>query len=126
MANDRAAFSHPDSSDRSERQCGGIRALVHFTRGWLTCAAVLGTAGAGLAQLGDARGERQVSQVPADRIPPARALSPAEALKSFKLAPGFRLEIAACEPLVQDTVAISFGPDGRLWVVEMRGFMPDL
>jgi mono/diheme cytochrome c family protein/glucose/arabinose dehydrogenase len=39
--------------------------------------------------------------------------------------PGYRLELVASEPLVQDPVAIEFGPDGRLWVIEMPGFMPE-
>ena len=47
-------------------------------------------------------------------------------MKTFQLAPGFRLELVASDPLVQDPVAITFGPDGRLWVVEMRGFMASL
>ena len=28
--------------------------------------------------------------------------------------------------MVQDPVVITFDEDGRLWVVEMRGFMPDI
>jgi mono/diheme cytochrome c family protein/glucose/arabinose dehydrogenase len=53
-------------------------------------------------------------------------LAPEEALKTFYMPPGFRLELVASEPLVEDPVAIDFDPDGRLWVVEMRGFMPDV
>src|SRR5688572_9860330 len=81
------------------------------------------------AQIGDRldkAGEVQRSLVPADLIPPAPALSPEEALRSFRLAPGIKLELAAAEPQVQEPVAITFGPDGRMWVVEMRGYMPDL
>ncbi|MCA9131998.1 MAG: hypothetical protein KDA45_02540, partial [Planctomycetales bacterium] len=33
-------------------------------------------------------------------IPPSPALSPEEALKSFQVAPGFRIECVAAEPLV--------------------------
>ncbi|NBQ58486.1 MAG: hypothetical protein EBU32_08935 [Opitutaceae bacterium] len=79
------------------------------------------------AQIGDNAdklGAPQVPLVPADKIPPAPALTPEQALKSFTLMPGFKLEIAAAEPLVQDPVAMTFGPDGRMWVVEMRGYMP--
>src|SRR5687767_14132311 len=83
-------------------------------------------AAAVFAQIGDKQGELQPSLIPPEKIPPAPALSPEEALKSFKLAPGIRLELAAAEPLVQEPVAITFGPDGRMWVVEMRGYMPDL
>ncbi len=81
------------------------------------------------AQIGDNAdklGAPQVPLVPADKIPAAPALTPEEALKAFTLMPGFKLEIAAAEPLVQDPVAMTFGPDGRMWVVEMRGYMPDL
>ena len=92
-------------------------------RGLLACAAI--TAGA-FAQLGDAAGERQVPIVPAEQIPPAPAVAPAATLRNFVVAPGYQLELVASEPLVQDPVAMAFGPDGRLWVVEMRGFMPDL
>ena len=59
-------------------------------------------------------------------IPPAPALSPAEALKSFEIAPGFKLECVAHEPLVADPVCFEFDPDGRMWVVEMRGWMLDV
>ncbi|MBL9210425.1 MAG: c-type cytochrome [Opitutaceae bacterium] len=81
------------------------------------------------AQIGDRAdkpGVVQKSLVPADQIPPAPVLTPAQALQSFKVAPGYKVEIAAAEPHVQEPVAITFGPDGRMWVVEMRGYMPDL
>ncbi|TAH36997.1 MAG: c-type cytochrome [Planctomycetota bacterium] len=42
------------------------------------------------------------------------------------LAPGVCAELVACEPLVRDPVAAVFDGDGRLWVVEMSGFMPDV
>jgi hypothetical protein len=94
--------------------------------------AVLAALGAPLtltAQIGDNAdrpGVVQAPLVPAHLIPPSPALSPEEALTSFRVAPGYRLEIAAAEPLVQEPVFAHFGPDGRLWVVEMRGYMPDL
>lgn len=49
------------------------------------------------------------------RIPPK---SPDEALTSFRLRPGFRIELVAAEPLIRDPVAIDFDEDGRLYVVE--------
>ena len=82
-----------------------------------------------LAQIGDRLdkpGDKQESLVPKNLIPAAPALSPADALKTFKVAPGFRLELVASEPLISDPVAMTFGPDGRLWVVEMRGYMHDV
>ncbi|HEV3023313.1 MAG TPA: cytochrome C, partial [Pirellulales bacterium] len=53
------------------------------------------------------------------RIPP---VEPQKALATFQVQPGFRLEQVAAEPLVADPVAVSFDEDGRLYVVEMRGY----
>ncbi len=36
--------------------------------------------------------------------------------------PGFHVELVAAEPLIVDPVAIDFGLDGRLWVVEMHDY----
>ncbi|MEO7156774.1 MAG: dehydrogenase, partial [Vicinamibacterales bacterium] len=52
--------------------------------------------------------------------------TPAEELSTFELSPGLKIQLVAAEPLVQDPVVINFDPDGRLWVVEMRGFMADI
>ncbi len=53
-------------------------------------------------------------------------LSPEEALKTFYMPPGYRLEVVASEPLIQDPVAIDWDTDGRLWAVEMPGFMANI
>src|SRR5262249_58054133 len=45
-----------------------------------------------------------------------------KALATFKVKPGFRLELTAAEPLVVDPVAMSFDENGRLFVVEMRDY----
>jgi putative membrane-bound dehydrogenase-like protein len=55
-------------------------------------------------------------------LPRTPALEPGEALSSFKVRPGFRLELVAAEPLVVDPIAMSFDEDGRLFVVEMRDY----
>ncbi|MFT7249616.1 MAG: mono/diheme cytochrome c family protein [Arcticibacterium sp.] len=52
--------------------------------------------------------------------------SAAEELKTFQIAEGFNIELAAAEPLVEDPVFIKFDEQGRLWVIEMRGFMHDV
>ncbi|NND67289.1 MAG: DUF1080 domain-containing protein, partial [Halioglobus sp.] len=57
--------------------------------------------------------------------PPAPVLTPAEALESFRIAPGFEIELVAAEPLVEDPVAMAWDEYGRLYVVELRGYMPD-
>lgn len=57
---------------------------------------------------------------------PSPAKTPQEELQSFQLQPGLSIQLVASEPLVQDPVFIQFDEYGRLWVVEMRGFMPDI
>ena len=49
-------------------------------------------------------------------------LSPIAALQQLQIASGLRVELVASEPQVVDPVAIRFGGDGRLWVVEMRDY----
>jgi putative membrane-bound dehydrogenase-like protein len=49
-------------------------------------------------------------------------LSPKEALKSFKLQPGFRIDLVAAEPDVMDPVAMAFDEDGRIYVAEMADY----
>ena len=61
-----------------------------------------------------------------EEIGPSPGRSPAEELSTFELLQGLKIQLVACEPMVQDPVVITFDPDGRLWVVEMRGFMPDI
>ncbi len=47
---------------------------------------------------------------------------PQASLGSLKARPGFRVELVCSEPLVSDPIAIDWGPDGRLWVVEMGDY----
>ncbi|MGH7172443.1 MAG: PVC-type heme-binding CxxCH protein, partial [Gemmataceae bacterium] len=49
-------------------------------------------------------------------------LSPAQALKQFRIAPGLRIELIAAEPEIESPVAMAFDEDGKLWVVEMRDY----
>lgn len=58
-------------------------------------------------------------------LPPSPPLSPQEELATFRVQDGFSVELVACEPMVEDPVAAVFDAHARLWVVEMRGFMPD-
>jgi putative membrane-bound dehydrogenase-like protein len=57
-----------------------------------------------------------------DELPRISPLPVANALATMQLASGFRLEMVAHEPLVQDPVAMTFDEQGRLFVVEMRGY----
>ena len=79
-----------------------------------------------MAQQGDKPGEEQKSRVPKELIPPAPPLPPEQALQSFRLPPGFRIELVASEPMVDTPVAMTFDANGRIWVVEMRGLMPNV
>jgi mono/diheme cytochrome c family protein len=47
-------------------------------------------------------------------------------MKTFVLPPGYRVELVASEPMIQEPVLVDFDPEGRLWVVEMLGYMPDI
>ena len=60
------------------------------------------------------------------RLPAPAPLTPEQALKTFRLPPGFRIELVAAEPMIETPVSISFDDQGRMYVVEMRGYMRDL
>jgi putative membrane-bound dehydrogenase-like protein len=53
-------------------------------------------------------------------IPPPR--SPERSRKAIQVRPGMQVELVASEPLVTDPIALDWGPDGRLWVVEMGDY----
>lgn len=55
------------------------------------------------------------------RVPPT---APQDAVKTFQLHKGLKIELVASEPLIESPVGICFDEDGRLFVVEMRGY-PD-
>ena len=58
----------------------------------------------------------------AEKTDGIRPLSPSEAISSLRTNPGFHAELVASEPLIESPVAISFGPDDRLWVAEMSDY----
>ena len=78
------------------------------------------------AQQGDRHGEDQPALPESFDRPPSPAQSAREELESFTLPPGFKIELVASEPLIEDPVAMCFDASGRLWVVEMRGYMNDV
>jgi putative membrane-bound dehydrogenase-like protein len=53
---------------------------------------------------------------------PGKPLSPQEAQKLFRLDEGLRIELVAAEPTIQSPVAMTFDPQGRIWVVEMQDY----
>ncbi len=55
-----------------------------------------------------------------DRLPDAK--SPEAAKQSMRVAPGYRVDLVAHEPLTMDPVAFDWGPDGKLWIAEMADY----
>ena len=72
------------------------------------CGVVAGT----LTTMGNAS---SLQPYPAQADQDRPALSPAEALASFVVEPGYRIDLVAAEPLVQSPVAIAFGDRGRMY-----------
>jgi putative membrane-bound dehydrogenase-like protein len=85
-----------------------------------------GVVGGTLTTMGNASSMQSVATyTPAAQASQDRpALSPAEALASFVVEPGYRIDLVAAEPLVQSPVAIAFDDRGRMYVAENRGY-PD-
>jgi glucose/arabinose dehydrogenase/mono/diheme cytochrome c family protein len=85
----------------------------------------LAAAPAAWAQTGDNPGEAQPPPPATMVIPPAPPLAPAEAIKTIHAARGFKVELVAADPVVQCPVEIEFDADGRMFVLEMRAYMPN-
>ena len=64
--------------------------------------------------------------VPKDLVPEAPILNLEQALKRFDVHPDFELEVIASEPMVFDPIIAIHDAKGRLWVVEMTTYMPNL
>lgn len=94
--------------------------------GWAVVGTGLAIAAAALSR----SGHSPLSEVyQPELIGPATAapvLRPSAALAAIELQPGFRAELVAREPMIQAPVAAQFDEEGRLWVVEMRTYMPDV
>jgi len=58
----------------------------------------------------------------ANEMPRLQPLDPDQALASFRVRDGFKIQLVAAEPLVADPMALSFDAKGRLYVVEMHGY----
>lgn len=58
----------------------------------------------------------------ADELPRVPPLDIAAAARSIAVQPGYRVELAASEPLARDPIALAFDEEGGLYVLEMRGY----
>ncbi len=56
---------------------------------------------------------------------PVPALTPDQELPKFILQPGYRLELVLSDPIIQEPTAIAFDGNGRMFVLEDRGYMQD-
>jgi mono/diheme cytochrome c family protein/glucose/arabinose dehydrogenase/F0F1-type ATP synthase delta subunit len=63
---------------------------------------------------------------PLPETPDSPPRSPQEELKTFQIEKGFEVQLVAAEPMVEAPVHMQFDQDGRLWVLEMRGYMNDI
>lgn len=61
-----------------------------------------------------------------DPNPSSAMLSPEESMKTMKLPAGYHLELVACEPMVEEPVAIVWDGNGIMYVAEMSSYMQDL
>lgn len=56
------------------------------------------------------------------KVPGPAPMPPEESLRALQLKAGFRAELVAHEPLVQDPVFVDWDARGRMWVVEMGDY----
>ncbi len=115
LSNRPRATSHPSKpSLKHDNRCPIkiVNSPIAFNLKLLSYAIVLGCSSPYLA---------------AEYPPPPPVYSPEEQLGHFQFAEeGYRIELVASEPMIEDPVAIRFDGEGRLWVVEMKGYMQDI
>jgi len=57
-----------------------------------------------------------------DRLPRIPPREPAASMEAFHLVPGFRLEQVATEPMIRDSIDMTFDENGRMYVVELTTY----
>ena len=109
---------------REESGCG-VTARVAWCCAGVACvlaAAVL----VGEAQnTGQGRAAATATPETVLRKNPVLPLTPAEEADHLLLKPGFRIEPVVAEPDVQEPAQIAFDGNGRMFVLEIRGYMQD-
>ncbi len=66
------------------------------------------------------------SEIKIDPDPPSSTFSPEESLSMIWVPDGFKLELVAAEPMIEEPVCMAWGPNGELYVAEMRSYMQDI
>ncbi|MCA9042099.1 MAG: HEAT repeat domain-containing protein, partial [Planctomycetaceae bacterium] len=64
----------------------------------------------------------ETTETLSEALPHIDPLEPDEAVESFELLHGFRMELLAAEPLVYDPVAMAYDENGLAYVVEMSDY----
>ena len=89
-----------------------------------------GREGAGRGAAGGQRaggaGQSSVFEADFSPRPPALPVSPAEQAKRFWVPAGFKMELVLSEPHTEEPGQIAFDGNGRMFVVELRGYMQDV
>jgi glucose/arabinose dehydrogenase/cytochrome c553 len=60
------------------------------------------------------------------KIPDVKFLSPEESLKTMYLPEGYRMELVASEPMINEPVVMEWDANGKLYVAEMLTYMQDI
>ena len=58
--------------------------------------------------------------------PPGSTFAPDDSLSTIRVPDGYRLELVAAEPMIEEPVCMAWGPNGELYVAEMRTYMRDI
>lgn len=76
-----------------------------------------------------APGLRCFAQAPASAIvrpPPVPYLTADQEARTFRLPPGYSMELVVGDPIIREPVVAAFDGDGRMFVAEMRSYMQDI
>jgi hypothetical protein len=66
------------------------------------------------------------SEITIDPDPLSTTFSPEDSLSKIRVPNGFKLELVAAEPMIEEPVCMAWGPNGELYVAEMRSYMQDI
>jgi putative membrane-bound dehydrogenase-like protein len=86
--------------------------------GFLLVVAIAAAVGGSGDEKGPAPTKESIAEAEAATLTRLAPRGPAEALAAITVRPGFRVELAAAEPLLRSPVAMDFDEDGRLFVAE--------
>ena len=78
-----------------------------------------------VAQASASPAEKNTQKTTKVELTSSPVVSPTEAITKMQVEPGFEVKLVASEPLISAPVAMTFDKKGRIWVVEMEGYMPD-